>query len=407
MGFFDKLKSTFTYNGSESDEEVSEEQINECRRTFSNPIDRLRNIKSSSGNKFNVEQKSKNKSISTYTKNFMYDCLYCLVSEKISNLPSKQEIRLLFKKFLEDKVIDENEYSDDDIKIIKTLTGILIENSHSTYNDKSINDLNLSILTDNNIFLQFVEVLDLYYNNNIMFELCNKSYVMCGFSYGKLRSNLPYNCPYFVLRIHDVYFALLQEVNGIISDDSSILDKTVYVQSKLSSMFIKVVDKMDINVRDIHCLYSIIAHCLQNHSNILSEYISLSEDKQTISVDVKHSIVKPNIVTPVVTPTVDTNIETPKDDDVISNNENIPEQDIKQEDNSVKQENKNDIIEVNEQLMFKLFQYVNPANPITKEELAIICSQVEKILELDLQDDIKQRLEKTYELLKKRLQSYD
>ena len=272
MSFLEKVKRHFLVGLPENDNVDSNKEANnndniqdtqkeinhnKLRLDIGNPIKRIKSIKAEAVESFRNSTTNQSPTVTLFTKNLIYTSLGEMVEKKVNKGKPIEEVRLLFKRFLEDQIIDENMYSNEDLIYIKGLVSVIkdIKSNKDNLNDNTIE----SIIT-NRYFLNFVEIFDIYYGNTFMDYAIEMSYIICGYAYNKdalVNYIDKVKTPCFKLDIDNSSYLLLNEVQGIINNESPIEDKRSYVINKVSSFFERYLIKNEIPLESLLPLINI------------------------------------------------------------------------------------------------------------------------------------------------------
>lgn len=298
MSFLDRLKETFTYrlDTDDGEKDDKEPKPNKPRLNIGDPLQRLKDVKDVS-TKFikdhtSIEQKSVT---SDYTKKLVYTSIYNNVEKKLKRGKPVEEARILFRRFLEEKVTDEARYSDLDLEYIKEVVSYCKALKRITPKDSTSKENVVNSIITSPYFLNIVEILDTHFGYHMMADFCEKSYIVCGYSYCSnngidVLSKLPN--PTFKIEINDSFFVLLKEVQGLISNESSVEEKTKYVSDKVNPFFNRYVISNDIPLSRLMMLVELF----ESLSIVVDTEVSTrTEQSKDIAEDVLNQFRAPSI----------------------------------------------------------------------------------------------------------------
>lgn len=275
MGFLDKVKELFVYTGenNESTSNISDKAVDfckdvkaesisvlkNCRINLENPIELIKNSKDNQNDK--KVQVDKNKFISEYSKNILYSRYYSVLSGSIDCKRPYEEIKLLLKRFLEDKVIDDECYSDEDILYIKELVSFI--NSSKNNKNTSREEI-VKKLSESDFLVVIIEILDIMYGSSIMDYCVDSSYIICNYYFGvdadKSKVSSIFNdCGNnSKIVVCGTMFIVLEELKSVINESDTLEKKNVYINNKLSSFFYRyLVSKEDISDNVLNLMYDL------------------------------------------------------------------------------------------------------------------------------------------------------
>ena len=264
MSFIESLRKAFIYTGNDEDNQESnntaeknKSNLQKCRTDIGNPIKRMKDIKTEAMSYIRESTKNSKPAITEYTKSLIYQGLHYEVEKRIGKNKPFIEAKMLYRRFLEDKVTDEALYSDEDLEYVKVLVSYIKELRFALSVDSNDLDNAIESIIDNKYFLNIVEVLDIYYEKEFMKTFLDISYIVCGCQYKSDESVLGYvksiKTPYFPVVIGDTTFYLLNEVSSLINDESE-----DYKRKYISLKFIPFFDRyIRMNNVDVRCLYPI------------------------------------------------------------------------------------------------------------------------------------------------------
>ena len=197
MGFLDSLKKVFTYTGeveptlaekAESSVKPDKTSVKNLvfgvRKDVTNTLNRLKDSKelvvTEIQDKLNLDRTDV---ISEETKDVIYQALYNKVESAVKKNKPFVETRLLFKRFLEEEVVEEEFYSDDDLVYIKSLVKCLQELKDEASTSTAVAADLITEVIDNPNILEMVELLDKFYCTSMYDYIVKSSYVLCGVGY--------------------------------------------------------------------------------------------------------------------------------------------------------------------------------------------------------------------------------
>lgn len=282
MGFLKGLRKAFLYtvDGVENEEEVEknidskDKPLPKVRLNIGDPLRRMRDLKEDTMNTIKNNAQNRRPVVTDYTIDLIYQSMHKNVERIVGKSMPVEEAKIVYKKFLEQKITDESYYSDLDLEYVKALVSYIkeLKSMHRVPNyDK---DELIKSITDNKYFLNMLEILDIQYEQSVMDYCIERSYIICGFSYDKesniLEELADNHVPFFSVRINDTEFLILNEVKTLITDKHSTVDKREYVTSKLKPFFNRYVKDNDIQL-------SILAVVIE-----LFKDLDLTEEEDTV-----------------------------------------------------------------------------------------------------------------------------
>lgn len=290
MSFLQNLKKIFTYTGEEdTEEDVSVEGIGnkeekKFRIDISNPLSKAKDLKNSTMEAVKNNKNNRRRTISNRTKDLMYTFYHISIEKDVNKGKPLEEAKLLYKRFLEDKITEESMYSDLDLEYIKALVSML-KGNNKTFSEENV-DLKevCKMITESKYFLNIVELLDIQHGYKFMDYACERSYVVCDYVYhdkvnlvDDLIKSLNNTC--FKLDVEHISFVLLNEVKSLIYNESSEEQKKKYVLSKITPFFNRYVDESQISITLLYRLYSLF-YIIENQASINNKVEETIDDKQ-------------------------------------------------------------------------------------------------------------------------------
>lgn len=283
MSFLDTIKKLFVYNGSdeESDATKNTEDV-KPRLNITNPLERAKDMVAQGTDvvkKVTESIENYNKpEFTTSTKDLIYTSLYNSIENVCKEGKPIQEAKLLFKRFLEDQITNEDMYSTEDLVYLSELVK-LIKSFNSVEYKKAINDIKeVSLLIiESAYFLNIIETLDITFNLNLMDALCKSSYVIAGHSYLGLQSK---NNQCFSINIKGHSFYLMNEVKELITDESVLSFKIEYITKKIKPFFERVITSNGVDISKLYVVYNLFKNL---------------GDTTTVGTVVEEPIVKPEV----------------------------------------------------------------------------------------------------------------
>lgn len=270
MSFLDSLRKMFIYTG-ELDDEHSSDNIKpevkpqtKPRLDIGNPIQRIKDVKVEAMSAIRNSGYNSKPSVTEFTKNLIYESMYKSIEPTVGKSKPLVEAKILFRRFLEEKVTDEAMYSDEDLEYITALVSYIkklksIGSSVSTTRDELI-----EVIKNSPYFLNMMEILDIRYEYDFIQYFCDCSYIMCGCQYKNKGNLLGYlksvKTPYFALHIGDAAFYILNEVSSIISDEDTDEKKREYIVSKCSPFINRYVITKNVDVRVLYIVVELFKH---------------------------------------------------------------------------------------------------------------------------------------------------
>jgi hypothetical protein len=250
MSFLNKLKDIFTYSGeTEEDNSINKsEELDSIdlrednfRLNLDNPLKYIKNVVNNNKQKIKNNIIEKQNNVSRNTLNKLYTFIHLRIEYKLNKGKPVEEGILLYKRFLEDKVIDEGMYSDTDLLYVKELINImksLYENENKEY--INIEDI-VDELCSNKYIFNILEILEIQQKFMFLDYFINKSYIVCGYSYiSESNNNIndiikSLNKGVFKLELDNIIFIIVNELSSVISNDNELNVKIDYISSKLKT----------------------------------------------------------------------------------------------------------------------------------------------------------------------------
>lgn len=300
MSFLESLKKAFVYTGNDDDNQESnntpeenKNNIQKCRTDIGNPIKRMKDIKTEAMSYIRESTKISKPVVTEYTKSLIYQGLHNEVEKRIGKNKPFVEAKMLYRRFLEDKVTDEALYSDEDLEYVKVLVSYIKELRFALSVDSNDLDNTIESIINNKYFLNIVEVLDIYYDKEFMKTFLDSSYIVCGCQYKNNESVLGYvksiKTPYFPVVIGDTTFYLLNEVSTLINDESEEDYKRKYISLKFIPFFDRYIRLNNIDVRTLYPLSMIFKNVIEYEethpttSNASTKEVKSFSDNKPIS----------------------------------------------------------------------------------------------------------------------------
>ena len=257
MSFVERLKDRFLYTGDgikEAPKEAPEKPFKFPRVNLSDPVKRMSEVKEEAFNTIKQKQEELY-SVTEHTKDLIYRGYYNEVDKGVEKHIPFEEARLLFKRYLEDEVFDESEYTNVDLAYLNQMIAITKNlrsyDSLTHSGDEERNSI-IDRVVSSKYLPEILEVLKCSYKINAIDYVCTKGYIICGYSYNDSRlSNIVTDIkkPYFCISLYDTKYYALKDVESIINDGSTEEEKREYLISKFGYFFHKFIIDEDIPTR--------------------------------------------------------------------------------------------------------------------------------------------------------------
>ena len=306
MAFIDFLKRKFIYTGQDDVTPIDTEKIQQeakenkkernikiragCILNTDNPIGRYKNIISDcikTGYSHLKEDTTFNKiQISKVTKDCIYLSLYVYSESKEQLNKPFEEVKLLFKKFLEDELVDDSYYSKEDLKYINSSVELVRNLRNTDTSNLKLKD-EIDKFINSIYFFNKLELLELYYGYNILSSVCEKSYILCGYKYNSndhdifkeaVNRNL---C--FLIELDVMSFYLQSEVKSLISNEDDMEKKKAYIEAKIVHLVESFIINSSIPLKCIHNINKIFSYIEDTENLIIKDetHKEVVENKDT------------------------------------------------------------------------------------------------------------------------------